>query len=128
MHGTTSLLLKGHFDLVCYTPGNHDLWSRRGTDALEKLRAVRRCCADLGVRFGPVRLRGAQTVLHLGGVDVAWACEASAVAVLLQLKLGQRARPALVSSTTAPWIGLAFNDCREAGDAGVDGLPANEMA
>ncbi|CAL1142508.1 unnamed protein product, partial [Cladocopium goreaui] len=46
------------FDLVCYTPGNHDLWLRKKghLDSLQKLRSLYGLCDALGVRVGPVQL------------------------------------------------------------------------
>jgi len=48
------------FQLVCFTPGNHDIWvSRRGSppDSMKKLRDVLQICEDCGVRTTPVRLK-----------------------------------------------------------------------
>lgn len=48
------------FDLVCYTPGNHDLWVRRKgdpPDSMMKFRQVMEVCRELKVRTSPVWLR-----------------------------------------------------------------------
>ena len=58
--------LSAVFDLVAFTPGNHELWCLRGkaTDSVQKLRQVIQLCENTGVRTRPVRLvGGAQPVL-----------------------------------------------------------------
>jgi len=53
-------MFTARFDLVCFTPGNHDLWVvKQGSppDSLSKLREVLQLCHELGVRTRPVRLQ-----------------------------------------------------------------------
>jgi len=47
------------FQLVCYTPGNHDLWVARPNspaDSMAKLQQILQVCEDCQVRTKPVRL------------------------------------------------------------------------
>lgn len=49
------------FHLVCFTPGNHDLWVRASgsaSNSVQKLHQVLSLCDRLAVRTGPCRLRG----------------------------------------------------------------------
>ena len=55
------------FGKVFFTPGNHDLWctrdeAKRGWTSLDKLRAVRDVCAELGVSTGPEIFEGVLVV------------------------------------------------------------------
>lgn len=55
----TLQMFSSAFDLVCFTPGNHDLWvtSREAPDSMRKLRQVMKVCGECRVRTGPVWLR-----------------------------------------------------------------------
>lgn len=58
-------LLAKRFDLVAFTPGNHDGWvtaSERGKTTFDKLEQVRQVCQDLGVRLGPLQVGGVLVV------------------------------------------------------------------
>lgn len=47
-------VLQDKFDIVYYTPGNHELWATQGhEDSLAKLAAVLKMCDSLGVRTAP---------------------------------------------------------------------------
>ena len=47
-------VLQARYDVVYYTPGNHELWRSRGfDDSLKKLFAVLRLCDEVGVRTRP---------------------------------------------------------------------------
>ncbi len=54
--------LRARFDHVLFTPGNHDLWIRRGkhADSVQKLKAVLAMCSDIRVRCSPLWLRAAR--------------------------------------------------------------------
>lgn len=52
--------LVSEYDLVCYTPGNHEAWRgvtcKETFTSLDKLNAVLKCANELGVCIGPVKI------------------------------------------------------------------------
>lgn len=53
--GETLAALRARFARVFYTPGNHELWVRTGSDSVEKLHAVLELCRRAGVETAPGR-------------------------------------------------------------------------
>mmetsp|Transcript_36783 Transcript_36783/g.66132 ORF Transcript_36783/g.66132 Transcript_36783/m.66132 type:complete len:537 (+) Transcript_36783:53-1663(+) len=59
LRNTLKMFLAG-FDVVCFTPGNHDMWTRKKgspDDCMAKFRQILEVCVKLGVRIRPVRFR-----------------------------------------------------------------------
>jgi predicted phosphodiesterase len=53
----TLSLLRSKFKMVCYTPGNHELWVRNeGYDSIEKLFRILRLCHSLDVQTMPAQV------------------------------------------------------------------------
>lgn len=72
----TLQLFKQRWAHVFFTPGNHDLWVRRGEkaryDSIGKLKAVFAVCTELGVRTAPACINGLWIVPLLSWYHKSW--------------------------------------------------------
>lgn len=71
----TLSLLASRFELVVFTPGNHDGWvtiQDQGKTTIDKFNEVRLVCSSLGVRLGPVRVNSVMIVPLYSWYDAAF--------------------------------------------------------